>query len=142
MGAGGFIQSVDAIGVGTGEFEAYRGPRLPEGTVQFRARRDAPVTILTGSYGAEVIRPLVTADVEVRVVPNEYFGGNIGVAGLIAGEDVAKTIAADAPGRRYLLPDACLSNGKFLDGVALADLPGVIDVVASDGAALRAALAS
>ncbi|MEY2471782.1 MAG: hypothetical protein QOK28_1111 [Actinomycetota bacterium] len=141
MGAGGFFQSVDGS-----EFEAYRGPRLShrlaEGTVQFRARRGAPVTILTGTYGAEVIRPLVQPDVEVRVVPNTYFGGNIGVAGLLSGEDVAKSIAHDAPGRRYLLPDACLSNGKFLDGVALADLPASIDVVASDGAALRAALAS
>jgi putative radical SAM enzyme (TIGR03279 family) len=137
MGAGGFFQSVDGS-----EFEPYRGPRLPEGTVQFRARRGAPVTILTGTYGAAVIRPLVADDVEVRVVSNDYFGGNIGVAGLLSGEDVANSIAGDAPGRRYLLPDACLSNGKFLDGVALADLPASIDVVASDGAALRAALAS
>jgi NifB/MoaA-like Fe-S oxidoreductase len=80
--------------------------------------------------------------VEVRVVDNAYFGGNIGVAGLLAGADVAASIADDAPGRRYLLPDACLSNGRFLDGVALTELPQSIEVVASDGAALRAALAS
>jgi putative radical SAM enzyme (TIGR03279 family) len=137
LSTSGFFQSVDGS-----EYEAYRGPRLPEGTVQFRARRNSPVTILTGTYGAEVIRPLVGADVEVRVVANDYFGGNIGVAGLLTGEDVSNSIAHDAPGRRYLLPDSCLSNGKFLDGVALTDLPGSIDVVAADGAALRAALAS
>ncbi|HVT77078.1 MAG TPA: DUF512 domain-containing protein, partial [Acidimicrobiales bacterium] len=135
----GFFQSVDGS-----EFEAYRGPRLSSaheaGTVQFRARRDAPVTVLTGAYGEHVLRPLVGDAVDVRVVPNDYFGGNIGVAGLITGADVAKVIAGDAPGRRYLLPDACLSNGKFLDGVALSDLPASIDVVAADGAALRAAL--
>jgi putative radical SAM enzyme (TIGR03279 family) len=135
MGAGGFFQSVDGS-----EYEPYRGPRLPAGTVSFKSRRGAPVTVLTGTYGAEVIRPLVGEDVEVRVVANDYFGGNIGVAGLLAGEDIAKSIASDAPGRRYLLPDACLSNGKFLDGVALVDLPSSIEVVASDGAALRAAL--
>ena len=137
---GGFFQSVD-----NSEYEAYRGPRTT-GSVAFLPRKTAPVTVLTGTYGAEVIRPLVRGivetEVEVRVVPNTYFGGNIGVAGLLTGEDVAAAIAADAPGRRYLLPDACLSNGKFLDGVALADLPPSIEVVASDGAALRKALAA
>ncbi len=133
----GFFQSVDGS-----EFEAYRGPRVAPGTVQFKARRGAPVTVLTGAYGAEVIRPLVAEDVEVRVVPNDYFGGNIGVAGLIAGADVANAIKDDAPGRRYLLPDACLSNGVFLDGVAVADLPGSIEVVAANGWDLRQALAS
>jgi NifB/MoaA-like Fe-S oxidoreductase len=136
-GTAGFFQSVDGS-----EFEAYRGTRLPAGSVSFKSRRDAPVTILTGTYGAEVIRPLVDAAVEVRVVPNDYFGGNIGVAGLLTGADVAASINVDTPGRRYLLPDACLSNGKFLDGAALSDLPGSIEVVASNGAALRAALAS
>ncbi|MEY2469632.1 MAG: hypothetical protein QOF21_2330, partial [Actinomycetota bacterium] len=136
----GFFQSVDGS-----EFEAYRGPRTA-GTLQFRAKRGAPVTVLTGKYGAAVLRPLLRTggrdDVEVRVVDNAYFGGNIGVAGLLAGADVAASIADDAPGRRYLLPDACLSNGRFLDGVALTELPQSIEVVASDGAALRAALAS
>ena len=132
----GFFQSVDGS-----EFEAYRGPRA-SGTVTFRARRGAPVTVLTGKYGADVLRPLLSPEVEVRVVDNDYFGGNIGVAGLLAGEDVARSIKDDAPGRRYLLPDACLSNGKFLDGVALDELPSSVEVVASDGAALRKALAS
>ncbi len=138
--SGGFFQSVDGS-----EFEAYRGPRAQAGSVTFKARRNAPVTVLTGKYGEAVLCPLLArgghGDVEVRVVPNTYFGGNIGVAGLITGEDVAATISGDAPGRRYLLPDACLSNGRFLDGVAVTDLPATVEVVASDGAALREALA-
>ena len=115
---------------------------MPEGSVTLRPRRGAPITVLTGTYGAAVLRPLVDASVEVRVVANTYFGGNIGVAGLLAGQDVADAISADAPGRRYLLPDVCLSNGKFLDGVALADLPSSIEVVATNGAALRKAVAA
>jgi NifB/MoaA-like Fe-S oxidoreductase len=131
----GFFQSLENT-----EYEAYRGPRT-SGEVRFLPRRSAPVTILTGAYGAEVLRPLVADDVEVRVVPNDYFGGNIGVAGLLAGADVARAVAGD-PGRRYLLPDVCLSNGKFLDGVALADLPVAVEVIPTDGASLRQALAS
>ncbi len=125
----------------TGEYEAYRGPRTA-GSVSFLPRRGAPTTVLTGTYGAEVLQTLVDYRVEVRVVANDYFGGNIGVAGLLTGQDIAASIADDAPGRRYLVPDACLSNGKFLDGVALEELPPSIEVVATNGAALRAALAS
>lgn len=143
----GFFQSVDGSAVKGWEFEAYRGPRVEAGSVVFSARRGAPVTVLTGKYGAEVLRPLLArdgrGDVEVRVVANNYFGGNIGVAGLIAGEDVAASMRADGPGqRRYLLPDACLSNGRFLDGIAVTDLPAAVEVVPTDGASLRMALAS
>ncbi len=141
---GGFFQSVDGSEFKSSEFEAYRGPRT-SGEIRFLPRKNAPVTILTGSYGAEVLRPLLDAngyaDVEVRVVRNDYFGGNIGVAGLLAGDDVAKVVAGDGPARRFLLPDVCLSNGKFLDGVALADLPVTVEVVPTDGASLRKALA-
>jgi hypothetical protein len=34
----------------------------------------------------------------------------------------------------------CLSEGRFLDGLAPADLPRPVEVVATDGVALRAAL--
>jgi hypothetical protein len=34
----------------------------------------------------------------------------------------------------------CLSEGRFLDGTTLADLPRPVEVVATDGLALRAAL--
>ena len=41
---------------------------------------------------------------------------------------------ADQPeGHRYLLPDVCLSNGRFLDGGSPADLPRPVEVVATDG---------
>jgi hypothetical protein len=35
----------------------------------------------------------------------------------------------------------CLTQGRFLDGTTPADLPRPVEVVATDGAALRAALA-
>jgi putative radical SAM enzyme (TIGR03279 family) len=136
-GPGGFFQSVDgapAIG--------YRAPRAP-GPISLRARADAPVTVLTGSYAAEVIRPLVAAvatDAEVLAVPNGFFGGNIGVAGLLTGVDLIEALAQAPWNRRYLLPDVCLSGGRFLDGLGPEDLPRPVVVVPADGAALRAAL--
>ncbi len=73
-------------------------------------------------------------------MPNDFFGGNTGVAGLLTGEDVARATADVPSGHRCLLPDACLSEGRFLDGLTLADLPRPVEVVPTDGASLRAAL--
>ena len=124
--------------------EGYRAPRAAAGTVTLMPRRDAPVAILTGEYGARVLEPLVDElgrdDVRVLPVPNEFFGGNIGVAGLLVGEDLARVLAQQPSGHRYLLPDVCLSEGRFLDGLTPADLPRPVEVVATDGVALRAAL--
>jgi hypothetical protein len=76
------------------------------------------------------------------VVPvrNEFFGGNIAVTGLLVGSDVARTLACEPAGARYLLPDVCLSNGVFLDGTRPADLPRPVEIVATDGVALRRAI--
>ena len=73
-------------------------------------------------------------------MPNDFFGGNIGVAGLLTGEDIARELAQVPTTTRCLLPDACLNEGRFLDGLTLADLPRAVEVVPTDGKSLRAAL--
>ena len=112
------------------------GPRLD---------RDSPAAVLTGTLGAAVVAPLVASlgrgDVRVLAVENRFFGGNIGVTGLLVGEDLARTLAGEPEGHRYLLPDVCLSRGRFLDGLSTADLPRPVEVVATHGQALRHALA-
>jgi putative radical SAM enzyme (TIGR03279 family) len=132
----GFFASVDAAPA-----EGYRAPRLPTAPAGADSRA---VTVLTGTYGARVLRPLVAAhardDVEVRAVSNDFFGGNIGVAGLLTGEDVARALADVPAGSRCLLPDACLNEGRFLDGLTLADLPRSVEIVPTDGPSLRTAL--
>jgi hypothetical protein len=100
------------------------------------------VAVLTGEYGARVLAPLVGERARVIPVRNEFFGGNIAVAGLMVGQDVARVLAEQPEGHRYLLPDVCLSNGTFLDGLTVADLPRPVEVVRTDGHALGAALAS
>jgi len=49
-------------------------------------------------------------------------------------------LAAEPEDHRYLLPDVCLSEGRFLDGTTVADLPREVEVVPTDGIALRKAL--
>ncbi|MGP0029448.1 MAG: DUF512 domain-containing protein [Acidimicrobiales bacterium] len=134
----GFFASVDAAPA-----EGYRAPRLHPAPGS--GGRDArPVTVLTGTYGARVLAPLLGThprrDVTVREIRNDFFGGNIGVAGLLTGEDLARALGPGPSDRRYLLPDACLNEGRFLDGLTLADLPRPVEVVPTDGGSLRRAL--
>ena len=71
---------------------------------------------------------------------NRFFGGNIGVSGLLTGTDLVDVLAGQPEGHRYLLPDSCLSEGRFLDDLTVADLPRPVEVVPTDGLSLRRAL--
>jgi putative radical SAM enzyme (TIGR03279 family) len=122
-------------------------PAHPDGGAQpvhLSPRAGAPVAILSGPYGARVLEPLIgelgRGDVRVVPVENRFFGGNVAVTGLMVGEDLARTLAAEPAGHRYLLPDVCLSGGQFLDGTTPDDLPRPVEIVPTDGHALRAAL--
>jgi putative radical SAM enzyme (TIGR03279 family) len=155
---GGFFRSADAgcgvavaatgrdvSGSSGADYEPYRAVRATgDQLLRIAPSRRAPVAVLTAPYGARVLEPLVAGlgrpDVRVVTVENRYFGGNIGVTGLMVGEDLARVLAAQPDGHRYLVPDVCLTQGVFLDGTAPADLPRAVEVVPTDGAALRAAL--
>jgi putative radical SAM enzyme (TIGR03279 family) len=112
--------------------------------VSLTPRSGAPVAVLTGTAGAQVIAPLVAEvgrdDVRVVAVENRFFGGTTSVTGLLVGEDLARVLATEPEGHRYLLPDVCLSGDRFLDGTSVADLPRPVEILATDGAALRRAL--
>ncbi|MGE3619991.1 MAG: DUF512 domain-containing protein [Acidimicrobiia bacterium] len=140
----GFFAAADGAGCAGADYEPYRGPRATAGQLVVRPSRRAPVAVLTGAYGARVLRPLLDdlgrTDVRVVAVENRFFGGNTAVAGLMVGEDLARVLAGEPEGHRYLLPDVCLSHGRFLDGRAPEDLPRPVEVVPTDGHALRAAL--
>ncbi|HVB04792.1 MAG TPA: DUF512 domain-containing protein [Acidimicrobiales bacterium] len=133
---GGFFHSVD--GAPAAGYRAHRA------TPSLAGEGEAPVTVLTGEYGARVLSPLVGSlgrdDVEVHAVRNDFFGGNIAVAGLLTGVDLARALERLPEGRRYLLPDVCLSEERFLDGTSLAELPRPVEVVEATGEALARAL--
>ena len=112
--------------------------------LRLSARRGAPIGILTGEFGARVIAPLIhhlqRSDIRIIPVVNEFFGGNTAVTGLMVGHDLQRVLADEPAGHRYLLPDVCLSEGRFLDGTTVAELPRPVEVVATDGISLRRAL--
>ncbi len=141
----GFFAWVDAAPA-----EGYRAPRTgddastPTTSVSIRPRQNAPIGILTGTFGAQVLEPLIADhprdDIRVIAVENTFFGGTVGVAGLLVGEDLQRVLASQPEGHRYLLPDVCLNRGRFLDGLSPSDLPRPVEIVETDGVALRKAL--
>lgn len=134
----GFFASVDGAPA-----DYYRAPRAP-GSVTLRPSRKAPVGVLTSTAGAAILGPLLASlnrsDVRLISVANDFFGGNTCVTGLMVGSDLQRVLSTEPDGHRYLLPDVCLSEGRFLDGLTPADLPRPVEIVPTNGIALRRAL--
>jgi putative radical SAM enzyme (TIGR03279 family) len=127
--------------------DGYRAPRVPQlarsRTPGVRDAANSWDVLITGELGAAVLEPLLDElPGRVRLLPvkNAFFGGNIGVTGLMTGEDVAAALQGQPENDRYLLPDVALSRGRFLDGTTAAQLPRVVEIVPTDGAALVNAL--
>jgi NifB/MoaA-like Fe-S oxidoreductase len=133
----GFFQSVD--GAPAWGYRAERG-----GDVSIRHGDD--VMVITGEYAAPILRDLLDghgfADVGILPVVNSYFGGNIKVAGLLTGQDLIRATADVPVSTICLLPDVCLSEGRFLDGLTLDDLAHPVITVRTTGHDLRATLDS
>jgi NifB/MoaA-like Fe-S oxidoreductase len=133
----GFFQSVDgapAIG--------YRAPRGGETNLY----GGGDVMVITGEYAEPLLRTLFDehgfADVDVLAVKNTYFGGNIKVAGLLTGQDLIAAMESIPASTVCLLPDVCLSEGRFLDGLTIDDLTHQVIVVPTTGQDLRTTLES
>lgn len=134
-GHGGFFQSVDGAPPW-----GYRAERSALSSPD----RDRQPVLVTGAYGAQVLSPLLSefgrSDVEILVVENRFFGGNIGVTGLMTAGDIERTLRDHGGHARYVLPDVCLNEGRFLDGPHVEDLSIKVEVIETSGVALRALL--
>lgn len=77
--------------------------------------------VLRGVPGARGAAPGRAFD--VLAVENRFFGGNVSVAGLLAGDDLLRAIAAGPAGRVYLVPDVVANaDGLLLDDVPASEL--------------------
>lgn len=87
------------------------------------------VTLVTGMMASTILAGALEAvgaagRIRLLVVPNRFFGGNVSVAGLLTGRDIADAIRAD-PMREsstYVLPDIIFNaDGFTLDDYGLDD---------------------
>jgi putative radical SAM enzyme (TIGR03279 family) len=135
-GPSGFFQAVDAA--------PPWGYRAERSALDSPRSAEVP-SLLTGELGAPVLsaalRLLEREDVEVVPVENRFFGGTTGVTGLLTAEDLSRTMVEAGLERRWVLPDVCLNEGRFLDGALVTDLPAPVEVIATSGAALHSLLA-
>ncbi len=114
------IQSAPATG--------YRAPTVTAPPAETGAA--GPAVIVTGVYGAQALRPLLLrlealAGRELRIleIPNEFFGGNVAVAGLLVGRDIERALQADSdPAGLYVMADSALKGDVFLDDMSLAQV--------------------
>ena len=119
-----------------------RSPAPEPGSVTLRARRGAPVGVLTGELRRPGARPAAGRPRSrrragrggrqplLRRQHRRHRAAGGGGPGPGAGRP-------SRAGHRYLLPDVCLSDGRFLDGTTPADLPRAVEVVPTDGVSLR-----
>lgn len=92
-----------------------------------------PLVVLTGRYGGTVLEPvrarlerLAERSIRLLEVPNDFFGGNTAVAGLMVGEDIITAITNDhqAVGA-YVIPDVALSGDTFIDDTPLSAVAAI-----------------
>jgi NifB/MoaA-like Fe-S oxidoreductase len=106
----------------------YRAPTVTAAPA--RAATSGPGVIITGVYGARALSPVLSrledlAGRRLRIleIPNDFFGGNVAVAGLLVGRDIERALRADnEPAGVYVMADSALKGDLFLDDVPLAQV--------------------
>jgi putative radical SAM enzyme (TIGR03279 family) len=116
--------------------------RFEDGVTRARARlrpggAGRRLTLVSGVlYAPRLARllkglPLPGLDARVVAVPNEFFGGSLGVAGLLTGQDIQRRLSAQGDlGEAVLVPGVALRDGEgvFLDDLTPADLERALGV--------------
>jgi NifB/MoaA-like Fe-S oxidoreductase len=88
------------------------------------------VLLLTGGYGGLLLRPMVDRlraveglEVELKVIRNDLFGGNVACSGLLAGRDILAQTPRQPDGTRIALPGRAINErAVMLDEVGLPEL--------------------
>jgi len=134
---GEYPQIEDGIGMVrsfANEFESLMR-RLERGSVRPSAK-PLSGTIMTGTLFAPVLRKLIDrvnqrlgTNVSVLGVPNEYFGGDVSVAGLLTGGDFVAA-RRQVSGDFVIIPKVALKSDEpvMLDGMRLEELCEKFDV--------------
>lgn len=96
------------------------------------------ITLVTGRLAGDGVRELARvlneknlAQADVIEIENTFWGGNVGCAGLIMGEEILAQLKGHHCGDYlFLPPDAVDNQGRLLDDVTLDDLSRQLNTVA------------
>lgn len=96
------------------------------------------ITLVTGRLAADGVRELARvlneknmAQAHVAEIENHFWGGNVGCAGLIMGEEILDQLKDHECGDYlFLPPDAVDNQGRLLDDITLDDLSRKLNTVA------------
>lgn len=103
----------------------------PEALEAATALRLTNVSLITGESAAAELTRFAQAlsrktgiGIQVHVIRNEFFGGQVSVTGLLTGRDILSQLKGCFLGETLLVPDVLLKEGEdlLLDDISLADL--------------------
>ena len=121
--------------------EGYRATRNPEPNLVFRTKRKSPIGILTGEYGAQTLEPhQIVGQLRYRIIPvkNNFWWQRCS-SRITGREDIAQTLAKEPEGHRYFARRLFVSR-KIPRWDEPSDLPRQVEIIATDGIALKKAL--
>lgn len=88
--------------------------------------------VVTGTLAGPLIRECADAlmqkypqvKITVHEIKNEYFGGNVSVAGLVTGTDIIKQCSGKLHSELLAVPEVMIRDekGQFLDDITLEEL--------------------
>lgn len=139
---------------GVGMWRSFRDSFLEELEAGHRLFLPRRMDVVTGTMAAPLIREMVGAAqqrhkllrVEVHPIQNDFFGGNVGVAGLVTGTDIIKQCRGKLKSRLLGVPEVMLRTERdmFLDDVTIPqlekELKVKVQIIPADGAGTLRAL--
>ncbi|MCR4442196.1 MAG: DUF512 domain-containing protein [Peptococcaceae bacterium] len=121
-----YPQLENGIGMVRLFWEEFGGLKLPG-----KLNPPARFTLVTGVSGEYALRPVVERlnrieglTVDLKTLPNRFFGPTVTVTGLLTGSCLLDGLAGIDPGSRVVIPDVMLRahEGEFLDDLTVSEL--------------------
>ncbi len=139
---------------GVGMWRSFHDSFLEELEASRRLFLPRKMDVVTGTMAAPLIQDMVNAArqrhkllrVEVHPIQNNFFGGNVGVAGLVTGTDIIKQCRGRLKSRLLGVPEVMLRTEQdmFLDDVTIPqlekELKVKVQIIPADGAGTLRAL--
>jgi len=149
-----FYEDYAQLENGVGMWRSFREEFLAELDAPHRLFGEKQIDLVTGTLAAPLIiemtdelqRQYPMVKIAVHPVKNEFFGGNVSVAGLVTATDIIKQCAGKLQSGVLGVPEVMLRSEKdlFLDSVSVDELAkalGVrVEIIPADGTGCAKAL--